>query len=91
MSFELTSSQINTLHVAGVGRGGTRSHWKNTRLWERRGSKGIGRREGSSTGKGPDTEKWGRQQVSVLHGIGCTHVAAAVSARMAAAVHKRPC
>lgn len=31
MSFELTSSQINTLHVVGVGWGGTQSHWKNTR------------------------------------------------------------
>lgn len=59
MSFELTSSQINTLHVAGVGRGGTQSHWKNTRRWERRGSKGMGRREGRSTRKGPGTKKRG--------------------------------
>lgn len=51
----------------------------------------MGRREDRSAGKGPGTKKWGRQQVSGLHGVGCAHVAAAVPARMAAAVLKRLC
>jgi len=48
----------------------------------------MGRREGRSTGKGPGAQKWGRQEVSGLHGVGCTHAAAAV---LAVAVPKRLC
>ena len=49
MSFELTSSQINTLHVAGVGLGGIQSHWKNT-LGEKR-LQGHGQEGGQEHGQ----------------------------------------
>lgn len=56
MSFALMSSQINTLHVAGVGwGGGVPQPLENPRHWERRGSKG--RREDKA--KGPDAKEVG--------------------------------
>lgn len=67
MSFALTSSQINTLHVGAVGRGGTTAPGK-SQSWERRGSKGMGRRE--DTAKGPDAKEGGSHQAGGLQELG---------------------
>lgn len=73
MSFALTSSQINTLHVVGVGRGGPTAPGKSQPLenhshWGRRGSKGMGRREDKA--KGPDAREGGSHQARGLQGVG---------------------